>query len=249
MTRLLVICRGTRPATILWLSLALMLAACSAVELDRQRIADDARAATAIAATVERTVAAARAQADEAQATAIALARDLTESARAITTVDAPPATAPPAPSDLSAAEVSVFGRAPIDSDRLNIIAALAFDAAGDLLAVSRAGEIYRLPDRDNDGTADEIALVYADAAEQLGPVSGMATRGNGLILRNGGRLSLLRDADGDGVYDAVTHLSAALPADQSPQLAGNGLAQAPDGRLFSVDVNTGEILQISPRE
>lgn len=147
-----------------------------------------------------------------------------------------------------SAADVAVYGSVPIDSDRLNIIAALAFDADGDLLAATRAGEVYRLRDSDGDGLADETALIFADEQEALGQVSGMLVRGESLLLLHGGALSQLRDDNGDGRYETVTLLSGSLPAAQSALRASNGVVEAPDGRLFTVDISSGEILRISLR-
>ena len=146
-------------------------------------------------------------------------------------------------------ADTLVYGRVPIDSDRLNIIAALAFDRAGQLIVSTRAGEIYRLSDSDDDGLADDTQLIFADEDEALGQVSGMFLRGESLILINGERLSQLQDRDADGVYETVTRLSQQLPADQNPLLASNSIAQAPDGRLFTADLNSGEILQIVLRD
>ena len=105
------------------------------------------------------------------------------------------------------------------------------------------------MPDSDGDGFADETRLIFADEDEQLGQVSGLIARGEGLILLNGERLSLLSDSDGDGVYDGVKHLVEGLPADQSPLQASNGIIESPDGRLFSVDINAGQILRIVLRE
>ena len=150
---------------------------------------------------------------------------------------------------DPSSAETTVFGEVPIDSDRLNIIAALAFDIDGQLLVGTRAGEIYRMPDSDGDGIADETRLIFADEEQQLGQVSGLIARGDSLILLNGARLSLLRDADADGVYETVTHLSQQLPPDQSPLQASNGFVRAQDGRIFTADLNSGTILQIILRD
>ena len=162
-------------------------------------------------------------------------------------------ASATPLPTDhpvfsASAADVAVYGSVPIDSDRLNIIAALAFDADGDLLAATRAGEVYRLRDSDGDGLADETALIFADEQEALGQVSGMLVRGESLLLLHGGALSQLRDDNGDGRYETVTLLSESLPAAQSALRASNGVVEAPDGRLFTVDISSGEILHISLR-
>lgn len=222
--------------------LALALSACSAIEL-RQRMVN-------ATATGAEPVAAAQATAAELEAMARALAARATESAVTVAALETAAAgsaatATPDAATDsaFTSAEAVVFGSVPIDNDRLNTIAALAFDAAGQLLVSTRAGEIYRLRDADADGLADETELIYADEAEALGQVAGMITRGDSILLVNGGRLSRLDDSDGDGSFDTVTHLAESLPAGETPLLASNAIAQAPDGRLFSVDLNTGEIL------
>lgn len=225
--------------------IAWALTGCSAFELHQQigsATADSQALATA--ATEDTTRSALEAAHDSARATAQALAQEATRAAAAIATLEGAPATADAFALPASA-ETVVYGSVPIDSDRLNIIAALAFDAGGLLLVATRAGEIYAMPDDDGDGLADETRLVFADEEEQLGQVSGLIARSEGLILLNGERLSLLRDEDGDGAYDGVTHLAHGLPADQSPLQASNGIAQAPDGRLFTVDIKSGEILRI----
>lgn len=227
--------------------LALALAACSAIEL-RERMANATAAAAGPAAEAQATIAAleATAQARSAGATQAAVTVMALETAAASTATAAPDATEA---ASFTSAEVLIYGRVPVDSDRLNTIAALAFDEAGHLLAVTRAGEIYRLSDADEDGLADETALIFADEDEALLQVAGMVTRGSSIILLNGGKLSQLTDSDGDGSYDTVTQLAEALPARETPLLAGNGIVQAPDGRLFSADLNTGEILLIQLHE
>ena len=226
---------------------------CSAIELYQGNASATAGAeAGAAAVTVNPTLLALEAARADAQATAQALSASATQAAATIAALEAttaaPPLAATTSPLPASA-ETIVYGSVPIDSDRLNIIAALAFDADGQLLAATRAGEVYALPDHDGDGRADETRLVFADREQQLGQVAGLIAQGEGLMLLNGARLSLLHDADGDGVYEGVTHLAEGLPADQSPLQASNGLVSAPDGRLFSVDINAGEILQIVLRE
>ena len=135
----------------------------------------------------------------------------LQTNASTVTTTPSPAeATAVPS---ISSADTVVYGSVPIDSDRLNTIAALAFDHEGQLLVSTRAGEIYRLSDEDDDGLADDRQLIFADADESLQQVAGMFMRGDSLILLNGDRLSQLRDSDGDGIYDAVRHLTEELPA------------------------------------
>ncbi|MCY3867837.1 MAG: hypothetical protein OXG68_20575 [Chloroflexi bacterium] len=231
--------------------LALVLlttAGCSAVALYQDQ---SSAAAGSAAATADPTVSALEGALAEIRASEQSLSAGATQAAATITALESTPTNAPtaaaiPAP---ASAETTLFGSVPIDSDRLNIIAALGFDADGQLLAATRAGEIYVLPDRDGDGVADETRLIFADEAQQLSQVAGLIARGEALILLNGPRLSLLRDRDGDGVYDGVTQLAGKLPADQSPLQASNGLVESPDGRLFTVDIQSGEILQIFLRE
>jgi hypothetical protein len=228
--------------------IALTTTGCSAVELYHGNASATAEAeAGAAAATENPTVSALEGALADVRATQQALSASATESATVALS------STPTAAEDLfplrASAETVVYGSVPIDSDRLNIIAALGFDADGQLLAATRAGEIYALPDSDGDGVADETSLIFADEEQQLGQVAGLIARGEALILLNGERLSLLTDADSDGRHETVTHLSGQLPADQSPLQASNGIVSAPDGRLFTVDIKSGEILQIVLRE
>lgn len=233
------------------LALAMLITtSCSAVELHQQMGSATAVAERAsTAATENPTFVAMGGALTDAQATGQSLSAGATEAA-ATSAAHSP---TPPAADGLfprpAAAEAIPYGSVPIDSDRLNIIAALAFDADGQLLVATRAGEIYALPDRDGDGSADETRLIYADDEHALDQVAGLSARGEALILLNGERLSLLRDQDGDGFYEGVTHLGEALPADQSPLQASNGVVEAPDGQLFTADINSGEILRIVLRE
>ena len=244
---------GKIPAALAALLLAALVASgCSAVELHKQMgSATSAARADATAATEDATRAALAAERDEWQATAEQLSKAATRAAAANSALEATPTTqaADEASALPASAAISVYAQVPIDSDRLNIIAALAFDADGQLLAATRAGEIYALPDLDGDGVADETRLVFADEEQELSQVAGLLARGEALIVLHGGRLSALRDADGDGLFDRVTHLGEVLLPEQSPLLASNGLAQAPNGRLFTVDVNAGEILLVDLRE
>ena len=244
---------GIAAARVIVVVLALFswaLAGCSAIEQYQQSTTATYNAqAVATAATEDATLAALASAHDAAQATVQALEQQATRAAATIAASQGAPTAAPAAASLPASAENAVYGSVPIDSDRLNIIAALAIDADGRLLVATRAGEIYALPDSDGDGVADETRLIFADEEEQLGQVSGLIAIGDGLILLNGERLSLLTDGDGDGVYEGLTHLAEGLPADQSPLQASNGLVQAPDGRLFSADINSGQILRIILRD
>ena len=153
------------------------------------------------------------------------------------------------ADSTFNAAEIHVYGQVPVDSERLNTIAALAFDGDGQLLVGTRAGEIYRLVDGDDDGAAELNQLVFQDVNDEIGQVSALLLQGNSLLLINDGQLHSLEDSDADGIFDSVTLLSSGLPQNQNPLRANNSMARSADGRLFTADLNTGEILRIDLRE
>lgn len=219
--------------------LAAGLAGCSAIELNQRNAQATARTQANIAATVDSRVAAF--QTEQAQAaTATTASPEVTD--EAMPTREAKPFIA-------AAADTVVYGMVPIDSDRLNSITALAFDSEGQLLVSLRAAEIYRLEDSDADGRVDAVRLIFEDQDGDIGQVAGLFVRGEALIVINGKQLSQLRDRDADGIYETVTQLSAELPADQSLLHASNSIIQAPDGRYFTANVSSGEILQIVLRE
>ena len=230
--------------------LAAGLAGCSAIELNQRNAQATARTQADIAATVDSLAAAF--QTEQAHLTA---SSDLptvraTQAATASPEVtDEAMPTREAKPFIAAAADMVVYGMAPIDSDRLNSITALAFDSEGHLLVSLRAAEIYRMEDSDADGKVDAVHLIFEDQDGDIGQVAGLFVRGEALIVINGEQLSQLQDRDADGIYETVTQLSAELPADQSLLHASNGIIQAPDGRYFTANVSTGEILQIVLRE
>lgn len=142
-----------------------------------------------------------------------------------------------------TSAEITLYGSVPIDSDSLNSITALAFDADGHLLVSLRSGEIYQLQDTDDDGLADETQPIFDDADNDLSQVSGLFVDGAVLYVLHGDRLSQLQDTDGDGIYDMVEQLTDDLPANQALLQANNSIIRSADGRYFTADVNTGDIL------
>lgn len=242
------------------LSAALVMAGCSAIQLYQESAGATQEAATAINATVAAVIEGASAQQDALEATVAALYAEATRAAQSLADIQATAAaalaSATPDPladggaadAGFSAAEISVYGQAPVDSERLNTIAALAFDGDGRLLVGTRAGEIYRLVDGDGDGIAEQIQLIFQDDKDEIGQVSGLLIQGGALLLIHDGRLHKLADDDGDGFYESAALLSSALPPNQNPLRANNSLARAPDGALFTADVNTGEILRIELR-
>lgn len=239
--------RAARAIAALVFGLAFINSGCSAIDIVQRNATSVALPeVSATATTGADPVATAEAALAEARATAQALAAGATESAGVIIALARTPTAAatsrvPPA----RAADVTVYARIPIDSDRLNSISALALDSAGRLMVSTRAGEIYRLRDPDEEGALASPELIFADEHDQLGQVSGLLARGESLLLTNDGALTQLADSDGDGRYESVTRLTTALPPGQNPLQAGNSIVQAPDGRLFSADIGSGEILQI----
>jgi hypothetical protein len=148
-----------------------------------------------------------------------------------------------------TSANTSVYGTVPIDNDSLDSITAITFDSAGHMLVSLRAGNIYRLEDTDNDGVADEITLIFEDLDEEIGQVSGIFSQNEVLYIINGSRLSQLRDTDDDGIYETVVQLSESLPANQALLQASNSIIRSSDGRYFTTNVITGEILQLTLTE
>ena len=224
---------------LLFPALVFALCACSALELGEQMAQETAAAAPAISAEATGAAWQSTAQALAASATDMSATKGALETAIAVAPASAEP-TALPVIGEVQAAR---FGSVPLDSDRLDTIAAMAFDQDGHLIVSTRAGAVYRLVDADGDGAAEESQLIFADENEDLRQVAGMFMRGQHLIVLNGGRLSQLIDSDGDGIFDVVGHLDDRLPQSETPLLASNGLAQADDGRLFTADISTGEIL------
>ena len=240
------------PARLIVAAMALLawsLAGCSAVELVQRNSSATANTeADTTAATADPTLVALEAARLEIQSTAETLASGATQAAATIAAHEATPTAlaADDAPALPASADSVVYGqrayrqRPPQHHRRAGLRPAM-----GNCWLRRAPARVYALPDYDGDGAADETRLIFADAAQQLSQVAGLNAQGDGLILLHGGRLSLIADANDDGEYETVSQLSEALPADQSPLQASNGLVIAPDGRLFTVDVNSGEILLI----
>ena len=226
------------------------LASCSAIELHQQNVRATDKASADIAVSPTAPGPSANAEITRVYGTVQALSSAATQVAETMTALEISkteisPTTAIPLDFSFRDAETVLYGKVPVDSDRLNVIAALAIDSDGRLLVSTRAGEIYRLIDEDDDGIAEETRLIFRDASDELGQVSGLVALGEVLILINDGQLSQLQDQDQDGTYETVSHLTQALPAYQNPLQANNSIVRAPDGRTFTANVGTGEILQI----
>lgn len=252
---------------IIGLILIILLAGCSAIELNSNNQQATQQAEANINSTVESRFAT---QSADVTATLSAIYAQATETAESeneqieqtqtaiaeITaepepTRDISPETTPDPESTAevgndfipTSAKISIYGTVPIDSDSLNSITALALDYAGNLLVSLRAGDIYRL---DDEGDA---TLIFEDEENDIGQVSGLFVEGTILYLINGEQLSQVQDNDEDGIYDTVTQLSEDLPANQALLQANNSILRANDGRTFTVDVTTGDILLITFEE
>ncbi|MCY4020383.1 MAG: hypothetical protein OXG39_13325 [Chloroflexi bacterium] len=231
-----------------------LLVGCSAIALHQENARSAEEARVEIRDATAQPISAAQAEITQVYATVEALSLGATQVAETMTALASATSASRPTVADAtsipadyfaSAVDTVVYGQVPVDSDRLNVIAALAFDREDRLLVSTRAGEIYRLLDLDEDGIAEERRLVFRDADDELGQVSGLVAIGEVLMLLNDGRLSQLQDQDRDGAYETVTHLSQELPAGRSPLQANNSIVRAPDGRYFAADIGRGEILQI----
>ena len=128
----------------------LILTGCSAIELHQQMASATADAEGASTAAGDATLAALHAAQANIAATVQVLAAQATEAAATLSALESTrtvqPATPTQATFAASSAETSLYGTVPIDSDRLNSIAALAFDSCrSSVWSATRAGEIYRL--------------------------------------------------------------------------------------------------------
>lgn len=144
-----------------------------------------------------------------------------------------------------TSAEVRVFGEIPSDSDRLDTITSLSFDEDGRLLVGLRSGKIYALEDTDGDGRAEPASLIFDDSGENLSQVIGIFAQNEVLYSINGRQLSRIQDSDGDGLYDTVSILTAELPDNLALSQASNAIVQSSEGRYFTANTLTGEILEI----
>lgn len=252
---------------IIGLFLIILLAGCSAIELNSNNQQATQQAEANINSTVESRFAT---QSADVTATLSAIYAQATETAEsenqqieqtqtAIAEITVEPETTrdtssettldPESTSEVendfipTSATIRIYGTVPIDSDSLNSITALALDSAGNLLVSLRAGDIYRL---DDEGDA---TLIFEDADSDIGQVSGLFVEGTILYLINGEQLSQVQDSDEDGIYDTVTQLSEDLPANQALLQANNSILRTVDGRTFTVDVTTGDILLITFEE
>ncbi len=104
----------------------------------------------------------------------------------------------------------------------------LAFDQLGRLFATSMAGTIHALEDADGNGRADSNIEVSWGFNTPLGVA--VDPRNGDIYVSSMGKISLLRDLDGDLVADEALNFVSGLPTGRHQN---NNLKFGPDGWLY----------------
>ncbi len=102
----------------------------------------------------------------------------------------------------------------------------MAFAPDGRLFVSQEDGFILVVDDTDANGRADEIK---AYARGFIAPL-GLAFHGDELYVSSRGKVTMLRDRDGDGQADEPENIITGLPGGRHQN---NGLAFGPDGMLY----------------
>ncbi len=109
----------------------------------------------------------------------------------------------------------------------------IALSADGAIYVSERHGNVFRLQDGDGDGVFEENVL-FASGFEEI---TGIAVAPDGtLYVSSRGRVTIVRDADGDTVADETADVIAGLPNGRHPN---NGLVFGPDGKLYLTNGST----------
>lgn len=105
----------------------------------------------------------------------------------------------------------------------------------GTVYVLSQDGYIARLNDATGDGlySGDEISLIFANSDGILTNALGMAFLDDDIYVSDAGRISIINDTDGDGMYDTVTPIIEGLPTWAHPYHSNNGIAFGPDDKLY----------------
>lgn len=109
----------------------------------------------------------------------------------------------------------------------------LTFGPDHHLYVLNLGGNIARLEDRNGDGYAGTLELLYDGA--QLTHAVGMAFHPDDgtIYVSDSGRISILTDGTGDGRLDTVTPIVEGLPSLLYPFHSNNGIAFGPDGKIY----------------
>ncbi|MEW5985297.1 MAG: PQQ-dependent sugar dehydrogenase, partial [Chloroflexota bacterium] len=121
---------------------------------------------------------------------------------------------------------------------------ALAFDAAGRLYATSFDGTVHVLVDNDGDGRADVDSLFFSGLYIPLGVTVQPGT--GDVYVSSNGRISILRDHDGDLVAEEGVNFVRGLPVGRHQN---DNLKFGPDGLLYmGVGSTCDACLEADPR-
>ena len=91
-------------------------------------------------------------------------------------------------------------------------------------------GNVYVYSDRDDNGTPDNKTLFWGPTTA----ITGLYLRGADVYVASRGKISILRDLDGDFVADTRTDIVKDLPISRQHSVhANNGLAMGPDRWIY----------------
>ncbi len=109
----------------------------------------------------------------------------------------------------------------------------IALSPDGAIYLSERHGNVFRLEDRDGDGAFEERVRFTTASGEITGLL--LAPEGS-LYVSSTGRVTAVRDTDGDGVADASEGVISGLP---NGLHQNNGLVFGPDGKLYLTNGST----------
>jgi putative heme-binding domain-containing protein len=109
------------------------------------------------------------------------------------------------------------------------------YGADGRLYAIGYDGRVHVLVDSDGDGLEDRVKPYWDRKGEILTPV-GMDVRPEGVYVASRGQISLLRDADGDGIAETRDIIAEGWVQERHNSNTRNdasGIALDPQGNLY----------------
>jgi glucose/arabinose dehydrogenase len=109
----------------------------------------------------------------------------------------------------------------------------LTFGADGRLYILSLEGRINAFEDRNGDGYAESQTTLYDNADAILNHAVGLTWYQEDMYISDSGRISIISDADQDGLLDTVTPIIEGLVSLEYWGHSNNGIAFGPDERLY----------------